>query len=71
MANDWEMDLGSNPGFDNPGPVPSLWAPQCPICNVRAVPDVAFPESFDFMTQVLVAEIRGGKMGVWQDFHTG
>ena len=65
------MDLGSNPGFDDPGPVPSLWAPQCPICNVRAVPDAALPESFDFMTQVLVAEIRGGRMGVGQDCHTG
>ena len=65
------MDLGSNPGVGNPGLVSSLRGPQCSICNVRAAPDPALPESCDFMTQVPVGELRGGRMGVGQDFHTG
>lgn len=57
------MDLGSNPGFDNSEPAPSLWGPQYPIGNVRAGPDPAPTDSYDFMTQVLAAELEVGGWG--------
>lgn len=60
QVTDWEMDLGSNPELDNPGPVPSLRGPQCSICNMRAWPDPALIDSCDFMTQILAAECGGG-----------
>lgn len=67
----WEVDLGSNPGFDNSGPEASLRGPQCPIGSIRAGPDPVLTNNYDFMTQALLLKLEVGGWGVGQDFHTG
>lgn len=60
QITDWEMHLDSRPCFDNSEPVPFLWGPQYPTGNLKAGPDPARTDSFDFMTQVFAAEFEVG-----------
>lgn len=63
QVTDWEVDLGSNPGFDSSGPEASLWGPQCPVCSIRAGPDRVLTNSHDFMTQALLLNLEVGGWG--------